>query len=235
MGAGEIRRRLNCEGELRPCMSVFQHPASLHHLMRTVENGDAVLVTIHGRPTAMLGPVTEDDLEDVLLPRAPNFGRKSKLASATSRRAGPCPCPIMRHTGPTERNVLAAAPAQGEVRAITATGSLLADHDPAVAPSGSRSWTPNASRGGRCDGCRRHRARSSLRPVLHPVAERETLPCRSAVRGRAGRMGLHDGGHVTLAMSLSLCQVEGHKLGRCVMPETPRQSAGLPPAAVPQA
>lgn len=36
-------------------------------MLRTVERGNTVLITTHGRPTAMLVPVTEDDIEDALL------------------------------------------------------------------------------------------------------------------------------------------------------------------------
>jgi prevent-host-death family protein len=40
-------------------------------MLRTVERGNTVLVTTHGRPTAMLVPVTEEDIEDVLLAYSP--------------------------------------------------------------------------------------------------------------------------------------------------------------------
>jgi antitoxin (DNA-binding transcriptional repressor) of toxin-antitoxin stability system len=35
-----------------------------------------VLVTTHGRPTAMLVPVTEDDIEDALLAYSPTLRKK---------------------------------------------------------------------------------------------------------------------------------------------------------------
>lgn len=37
-------------------------------MLRTAERGNTVLVTTHGRPTAMLVPVTNGDLEGALLP-----------------------------------------------------------------------------------------------------------------------------------------------------------------------
>lgn len=40
-------------------------------MLRTVERGNTVLVTTHGRPTAMLVPVTKDDIEDALLAYSP--------------------------------------------------------------------------------------------------------------------------------------------------------------------
>ena len=45
-------------------------------MLRTVEGGTTVLVTTHGRPTAMLVPVTEDDIEDVLLTYSPTLRKK---------------------------------------------------------------------------------------------------------------------------------------------------------------
>ncbi len=45
-------------------------------MLRTVERGNTVLVTTHGRPTAMLVPVTEDDIEDVLLAYSPKLRKK---------------------------------------------------------------------------------------------------------------------------------------------------------------
>lgn len=71
-------------------------------VLRTVEKGNAVLVTTHGRPTAMLVPVSEDDLEDALLAYSPTLrkkieaglkdiraGRTMSLTDYTSRRAKP--------------------------------------------------------------------------------------------------------------------------------------------------
>jgi antitoxin (DNA-binding transcriptional repressor) of toxin-antitoxin stability system len=45
-------------------------------VLRTVEKGNTVLVTTHGRPTAMLVPVTEDDIEDALLAHSPQLRKK---------------------------------------------------------------------------------------------------------------------------------------------------------------
>ena len=45
-------------------------------MLRTVERGNTVLVTIHGRPTAMLVPVTEDDIEDAFLAYSPVLRKK---------------------------------------------------------------------------------------------------------------------------------------------------------------
>ena len=45
-------------------------------MLRTVERGNTVLVTTHGRPTAMLVPVTEDDIEDALLAYSPHLRKK---------------------------------------------------------------------------------------------------------------------------------------------------------------
>jgi prevent-host-death family protein len=45
-------------------------------MLRTVERGNTVLVTTHGRPTAMLVPVTEDDIEDALLAYSPQLRKK---------------------------------------------------------------------------------------------------------------------------------------------------------------
>ena len=44
--------------------------------LRIVEQGNTVLVTTHGRPTAMLVPVTEDDIEDALLAYSPKLRKK---------------------------------------------------------------------------------------------------------------------------------------------------------------
>jgi prevent-host-death family protein len=50
--------------------------AKTSEMLRTVEEGNTVLVTTHGRPTAMLVPVTEDDIEDVLLAYSPKLRKK---------------------------------------------------------------------------------------------------------------------------------------------------------------
>ena len=56
-------------------------------MLRTVERGNTVLVTTHGRPTAMLVPVTEDDIEDALLAYSPTL-RKKIEEGLKSIRAG---------------------------------------------------------------------------------------------------------------------------------------------------
>lgn len=45
-------------------------------MLRTVERGNTVLVTTHGRPTAMLVPVREEDIEDALLAYSPSLCKK---------------------------------------------------------------------------------------------------------------------------------------------------------------
>jgi prevent-host-death family protein len=45
-------------------------------MLRTVERGNTVLVTTHGRPTAMLVPVNEEDIEDALLAYSPVLRKK---------------------------------------------------------------------------------------------------------------------------------------------------------------
>ena len=45
-------------------------------MLRTVQRGNTVLVTTHGRPTAMLVPVTEEDIEDALLAYSPRLRKK---------------------------------------------------------------------------------------------------------------------------------------------------------------
>ena len=42
--------------------NVRELKAKTSEMLRTVERGNTVLVTTHGRPTAMLVPVTEDDV-----------------------------------------------------------------------------------------------------------------------------------------------------------------------------
>ena len=71
-------------------------------VLRTVKKGDTVLVTTHGRPTAMLVPVSEDDIEDALLAYSPTLrkkieeglkdiqaGRTISLANYVNRRTKP--------------------------------------------------------------------------------------------------------------------------------------------------
>jgi len=45
-------------------------------MLRTVGRGNTVLVTTHGRPTAMLVPVREEDIEDALLAYSPSLRKK---------------------------------------------------------------------------------------------------------------------------------------------------------------
>lgn len=54
-------------------------------MLRTVERGNTVLVTTHGRPTAMLVPVTEEDIEDALLAYSPRLRKKIEQGLADVR------------------------------------------------------------------------------------------------------------------------------------------------------
>jgi prevent-host-death family protein len=56
--------------------NVRELKAKTSEMLRTVERGNPVLVTTHGRPTAMLVPVTEDDIEDALLAYSPILRKK---------------------------------------------------------------------------------------------------------------------------------------------------------------
>jgi prevent-host-death family protein len=56
-------------------------------MLRTVERGNTVLVTTHGRPTAMLVPVREEDIEDALLAYSPGL-RKNIEEGLKDVRAG---------------------------------------------------------------------------------------------------------------------------------------------------
>ena len=56
--------------------NVRELKAKTSEMLRTVEKGNTVLVTTHGRPTAMLVPVTEDDIEDALLTYSPQLRKK---------------------------------------------------------------------------------------------------------------------------------------------------------------
>lgn len=56
--------------------NVRELKAKTSAVLRTVERGNTVLVTTHGRPTAMLVPVTEDDIEDALLAYSPTLRKK---------------------------------------------------------------------------------------------------------------------------------------------------------------
>ena len=67
--------------------NVRELKAKTSEMLRTVERGNTVLVTTHGRPTAMLVPVTEDDIEDALLAYSPTL-RKKIEAGLKNIRAG---------------------------------------------------------------------------------------------------------------------------------------------------
>lgn len=66
--------------------NVRELKAKTSEILRTVERGNTVLVTTHGRPTAMLVPVTEDDIEDVLLAYSPTLRKKIKEGLKDIRR-----------------------------------------------------------------------------------------------------------------------------------------------------
>jgi prevent-host-death family protein len=79
--------------------NVRELKAKTSAVLRTVEKGDTVLVTTHGRPTAMLVPISEDDIEDAMLAYSPTLrkkiedglkdvraGRTMSLADYASRR-----------------------------------------------------------------------------------------------------------------------------------------------------
>ncbi len=56
--------------------NVRELKAKTSAVLRTVKNGDTVLITTHGRPTALVVPVSEDDIEDVLLEHSPVLRQK---------------------------------------------------------------------------------------------------------------------------------------------------------------
>jgi len=66
--------------------NVRELKARTSEMLRTVEKGNTVLVTTHGRPTAMLVPVTEEDLEDVLWVYSPILRRKIEAGLRDIRR-----------------------------------------------------------------------------------------------------------------------------------------------------
>jgi prevent-host-death family protein len=63
-------------GEVMKFTNVRELKAKTSAVLRRVEKGDTVLVTTHGRPTAMLVPVSEDDIEDAMLAYSPVLRRK---------------------------------------------------------------------------------------------------------------------------------------------------------------
>ena len=56
--------------------NVRELKAKTSEMLRTVERGNTALATTHGRPTAMLAPVTENDIEDALLAYSPTLRKK---------------------------------------------------------------------------------------------------------------------------------------------------------------
>lgn len=79
--------------------NVRELKAKTSAVLRTVGKGNTVLVTTHGRPTAMLVPISEDDIEDAMLAYSPTLrkkieeglkdiraGRTMSLADYASRR-----------------------------------------------------------------------------------------------------------------------------------------------------
>src|SRR2546426_3354347 len=56
--------------------NVRELKAKTSAVLRTVKNGNTVLITTHGRPTAMVVPVSEDDIEDALLAHSPVLRKK---------------------------------------------------------------------------------------------------------------------------------------------------------------
>ncbi|MEO8341756.1 MAG: type II toxin-antitoxin system prevent-host-death family antitoxin [Nitrospirota bacterium] len=67
--------------------NVRELKAKTSEMLRIVERGNTLLVTTHGRPTAMLVPVTEDAIEDALLAYSPTL-RKKITAGLKDIRAG---------------------------------------------------------------------------------------------------------------------------------------------------
>ena len=67
--------------------NVRELKAKTSAVLRTVKNGDTVLITTHGRPTALVVPVSEDDIEDMLLEHSPVL-RKKIEAGLHDIRAG---------------------------------------------------------------------------------------------------------------------------------------------------
>jgi prevent-host-death family protein len=67
--------------------SVRELKAKTSSVLRTVKKGDTVLITTHGRPTALVVPVSEDDIEDVLLEHSPVL-RQKIAAGLRDIRAG---------------------------------------------------------------------------------------------------------------------------------------------------
>lgn len=62
---------LHLQGDTVKFADVRELKSKTSEMLRTVERGNTVLVTTHGRPIAMLVPVTEEDIEDALLAYSP--------------------------------------------------------------------------------------------------------------------------------------------------------------------
>ena len=71
--------------------NVRELKAKTSEMLRTVEKGNTVLVTTHGRPTAMLVPVTEDDIEDALLAYSPQLRKKIEAGLRDIRKGKTMP------------------------------------------------------------------------------------------------------------------------------------------------
>jgi len=67
--------------------NVRELKAKTSSVLRTVKKGNTVLITTHGRPTALVVPVSEDDIEDVLLEHSPVL-RQKIAAGLRDIRAG---------------------------------------------------------------------------------------------------------------------------------------------------
>jgi len=58
-----------------------------NELLRRVRKGEAVIITLRGKPAAALTPLSEDDLEDFILEHSPKIRRMIAAAEA-DRAAG---------------------------------------------------------------------------------------------------------------------------------------------------
>jgi prevent-host-death family protein len=94
-------------------------------MLRTVERGNTVLVTTHGRPTAMLVPVTEDDIEDALLAYSPKLRKKIEDVYGIFVQAEPWRCPITVRLGSRRRLVRRDRPRIPFVPRSTRSRSIL--------------------------------------------------------------------------------------------------------------
>ena len=56
-----------------------------NELLRRVRKGEAVIITLRGKPAAALTPLSEDDLEDFILEHSPKIRRM--IADAEADRA----------------------------------------------------------------------------------------------------------------------------------------------------